>query len=1168
MKKKNQNRVASFLKRSLCVLPLFLGGMVYAQESEPIPDGMARIIVESESMPSYLGVQMLLDSKAESCGEAYQTYSLPSNITNPRNWRNRELFYDTNFDYRIPSDASVVDSIPTGVVNGSSCTLDIPAGTYDYILVYFNPMGYMYLVSGAGNVGDDVSFEEGRAYKYSLNATANLTYWPPFSLSLLKEAVLPQWGYDLGNKDTVAIKVVNTGMESLTSFKAGYSINGTDSVVEEVQCDLASGDTLVYTFKQNPDFSKATGYLEIEFFVQLDADTRTNDNTFTAELYRPAVRSIPFRETFEHSDSLKHWLVEDLGAGSAGNARVQTSSRNEGALESGGFVSVNSYSNPSAFYLVSDPFRIEKGFQHISFYYSGGSVANPEQIDLLYGTTSEIAAMRKAGGVSSIVGPIRGMPWEPTNYGWQQAVVNIDFEKDSVYYFALGITTQTGSTHQVYIDEFAIDTGRYDLIPDLELLSLVLPNSSCEMGLDSIGVVVRNAGGVAMPGFEMAYSVNGGQWKGFSTSDTVPVGEMRTYYFDSLVDFGPEGVYEVVVGGSCQGQDIFGNDTLRATLYHYEPVGEFPYLADFTNPEGDARKEWYADSAAKWSFNEDGSWAAVRDAGMIHSRCMDLQPGVYRINLRYQAGSYDPSSGYRVYEDFRVGFRLLGEAERSTLMDLANQMTSNNLVDFDTVFEVTEAGTYAFWIDPYDANNFALASFGLEEAYYNDIRLESFVSSTLASVMPADHINATHVFAASTKNRGFNEAKNPKIELYVDKDERTKMGISDSMAFALPSVQAGSLLEVHGMAVMDSVDDYPEDNLKTISVKVSDSVMATETALIGKAITGNYARVPMGNIYTLMKPDTLTSFTYSFLGMGKSATDSLTFRIYKTGRQAGNYMPVDTVLDFRFRMPDDTAMFVQEIPSLALEAGAYFASLVTSSGGLTGFMADSATDGWFYTFAGDRLSIVRDQGNMILRLNFGPERSPYAVADLSVQRLSGPEDSTLMSNAEGLSVMVVNGTAVALEEVPVLWTIDGEERPDTVDIEPLTAVSLTQTADFSALGVHHVQVEVLWPNDPEESNNKLSQEFYCMDKTATASLPEDAVRIYPNPVSSVLNVEASQVMERVALFDLQGRCCFVREGEFNTMQIDVTDLPEGAYFLQVSNHQGSLVKKIVVHGKR
>ena len=1158
-------RIGMTLKRILFSFVLLSGMAAYLPAQ--VPEGMARIILEVDNLTYQYGVQMFLDSEAESFGVAYDGYYPPSDISSPSGWRGRADFIDTNFDYRIPVEASVADSMPAGVLNGETAILDIPAGTYDYILVYYY-YGYMYYVSGDDEkTGNDVVFEEGMTYKYSISSSAMLTYYPPYGIALIG-ANLPLESHALGTGDPVSIEVVNTGTEPLTAFKAGYSVNGADSVIEEVQCNIPSGDTLEYVFKQNPDFSE-TGVLEVEFFVQMDKDANTSDNRFSTELYHPAVRPIPFHDDFESGDSLNHWKIEDLGNGySSGSWRFSRLFYPLAALETYGCIQSSCYSTPAALYLVSDPFQIEEGMQHVSFYYTGGSVSSPEQLELFYGHSPDIASMERVGGVSSITTPLTYGNPATQDYGWELAVFNIDFAKDSVYYFAIGLTTPTQGSHNVYLDEFGIDTGRYDILPDIEMVSLVLPPSSCEMGVDSIGAVIRNAGKAPMAGFEISYSLNGSEWKTYASADSVEIGEMKTVYFADSVNFENIDSYELVVVGTCSGQDIYSNDTLRATVHHYAPITDFPYVADFKDPLGEAREEWHADSTAKWTYDMDGFWTCTVDAGMIHSRCMDFAPGVYRLILRYKAGAGE--SYYEVYDDFSVGIQALDDTSHITVADMKRQYTRSQEAGFDTVFEIKEAGTYALWLNPYNATNLALAGIEVEEAYYNDIRLESFQARTLAAVMPVQQLDAPHVFSATIRNRGLNEPRNPRLALFVGESDSVEMPVSDSIVYALPLVDAGTVVNVNALALTDTIDAWPEDNLKSVSVLASDSVMATENAVLGKPVTGFFASAPTGNLYVVAKVDTLTSFTFSFAGT--ELADTLGFYLYSVKEQDGFWYYGDTVYETRFRMPKEQGLATIGIPSTRLCPGTYFAAL-TDSRMSSGFMSDSSESGVFYSamYTG-QITEVTGQGNMILRLNFGPERSPYAEVDLAVYQISGPQDSTLMTATENLSAQVVNYGNVAVEKVPVIWTIDGMEQVDSVDIQAATAVTLTKVADFSKLGLHELKVEVVWPNDPDGSNNSMSEVFYCMDPnsaidttTAISILPGNAVKVYPNPVSSVLIVNSGILMEHAAMFDMQGRCSFVKEGGFTELEIDVEGMPSGTYFLRLSNKEGVIVKKVIVN---
>ena len=81
-----------------------------------------------------------------------------------------------------------------------------------------------------------------------------------------------------------------------------------------------------------------------------------------------------------------------------------------------------------------------------------------------------------------------------------------------------------------------------------------------------------------------------------------------------------------------------------------------------------------------------------------------------------------------------------------------------------------------------------------------------------------------------------------------------------------------------------------------------------------------------------------------------------------------------------------------------------------------------------------------------------------------------------------------------------------------------------------------------------------------------------SMSIYPNPVSGVLFVEVNKPVgadvHQLTLFDIQGR--IVRQQSFNdtngtSYQMELSDLPEGIYILQLRNEKGdwSLMEKII-----
>lgn len=68
-----------------------------------------------------------------------------------------------------------------------------------------------------------------------------------------------------------------------------------------------------------------------------------------------------------------------------------------------------------------------------------------------------------------------------------------------------------------------------------------------------------------------------------------------------------------------------------------------------------------------------------------------------------------------------------------------------------------------------------------------------------------------------------------------------------------------------------------------------------------------------------------------------------------------------------------------------------------------------------------------------------------------------------------------------------------------------------------------------------------------------------AVRLYPNPTTGVLNIEAEEV-QRVEVYDLGGRVVIRSE---RSTAIDLSALPSGVYYVKVVCQQGTTVHKVV-----
>jgi len=82
--------------------------------------------------------------------------------------------------------------------------------------------------------------------------------------------------------------------------------------------------------------------------------------------------------------------------------------------------------------------------------------------------------------------------------------------------------------------------------------------------------------------------------------------------------------------------------------------------------------------------------------------------------------------------------------------------------------------------------------------------------------------------------------------------------------------------------------------------------------------------------------------------------------------------------------------------------------------------------------------------------------------------------------------------------------------------------------------------------------NNLSQEDFL----------KETISIYPNPVGEVLNIRSSGLaINWLKIYDLNGR--LIKEVQLDHNQIDVSQLPQGIYILDIETAVGVLRQKLV-----
>ena len=73
---------------------------------------------------------------------------------------------------------------------------------------------------------------------------------------------------------------------------------------------------------------------------------------------------------------------------------------------------------------------------------------------------------------------------------------------------------------------------------------------------------------------------------------------------------------------------------------------------------------------------------------------------------------------------------------------------------------------------------------------------------------------------------------------------------------------------------------------------------------------------------------------------------------------------------------------------------------------------------------------------------------------------------------------------------------------------------------------------------------------------------EYAIRIYPNPVADVLNIESTVVIDKITIYDVNGRRINTLKNN-NDSTINVGDLSNGVYFLEIQSGINKMIRRFI-----
>ena len=207
--------------------------------------------------------------------------------------------------------------------------------------------------------------------------------------------------------------------------------------------------------------------------------------------------------------------------------------------------------------------------------------------------------------------------------------------------------------------------------------------------------------------------------------------------------------------------------------------------------------------------------------------------------------------------------------------------------------------------------------------------------------------------------------------------------------------------------------------------------------------------------------------------------------------------------------------------------------------------------------------------------SIGSTSTQFAYAYVDAAGVADPTPATYtISWSKPLPVTLVNFDVVKSEsQVRINWTTSSETNSSHFDIE-----RSSDARNWNAIGqvsarenANAVSVYDFTDHNPENGINYYrlkmvdTDQSFTYSKIRSVSLEGAIVRIYPNPVTTQLNIDnlGSDQIQKVVLHNLTGMVVYSNENVVKN-SIDVSHFKTGVYVLTITLKNGTKLSRTVV----
>jgi hypothetical protein len=150
-------------------------------------------------------------------------------------------------------------------------------------------------------------------------------------------------------------------------------------------------------------------------------------------------------------------------------------------------------------------------------------------------------------------------------------------------------------------------------------------------------------------------------------------------------------------------------------------------------------------------------------------------------------------------------------------------------------------------------------------------------------------------------------------------------------------------------------------------------------------------------------------------------------------------------------------------------------------------------------------------------------------------------------------VITLLGDATVSIEVGDTYIDAGATAKDNYDGDITSNIVTVSNVDTAIVGSYTVTYDVSDAN--ENAAATVTRLVTVEDALSMVEIEKIELDIFPNPTSSIWQIESSKMIESFDLFGITGKRLIYKKTLSNDFQIDATSLPDGVYFILINNNK-------------